>query len=241
MFYALLIAAVMGLCHSGTETNVYQAMGSVIVFRGDEVSVYSGGKKTILEEKKMPYVLYPGDEVGTGTSSDCEILLNSNDTLYVSPESLVGIDLFKTTSSTISLRYGIVMFRGNSSVNLQSKDFLAQTSGGDFLMKYKRSAFETTVFNFGPDFKVKRDMDKKYVDLPTNSYARLASFKEGKKLAKIKEGAMPAIYDVFRISYRPAGSTTFQTSVPGTKYEAKKDIPYTKIVNLDTIKRTIGF
>jgi hypothetical protein len=240
MFYALLLLAALNTCHSADVPDGGKSIGSIIVFRGDDVSIYSGGKKTKLEEKKMPYTVYSGDEIGTSVTSDCEILLNSDDTLYVAPESLVGVELFKTTSSTISLRYGVIMFKGDTPVKIQSKDFLTHTSGGDFLMKYKRSAFETTLFNFGPNLKVKRDMDKKYMNLPNKSYARLASFKEGKKIGKIKDGSISVIYDVFRISYKPAGNAAVQANVPGDSGGSGKKLPYTKTVNLDMIKRTIG-
>ncbi|MEI6079576.1 MAG: hypothetical protein WCQ53_02930 [bacterium] len=239
MLYTLLISIIFQMCSAADVPTRSQPIGSIIVFRGDDVNIYGGGKKTKLEEKKMPYSIYLGDEIGTGSSSDCEILLSTNNTIYVSPESLVAIDIFKSLPSKISLRYGVIMFRGNSTVELLAKDFSGYTSGGDFLMKYKRSTFETTVLNFGANIKVKRDMDKEYMELPGKSFARLASFKEGKKTGIVKEDSIPLIYNLFSVSFKPEGSTAIQNNIPGSTEETNS-LPYTKAVNLDYIKRTIG-
>ncbi|MCX6112026.1 MAG: hypothetical protein NTY22_01900 [Proteobacteria bacterium] len=221
------------------DFNRAQPIGSIIVFRGDDVNIYSGGRKTKLEEGKMPYSLYASDEVGTSASSDCEILLGTSETIYISPDSLINLDVFGKDSTKIYLKYGIIMFKGHNPIQLQARDFSGNTTGGDFLMKYKRSTFETTVFNFGSNIKVKRDMDEDYVYLQNKSYARLSSFKKGKRSGIIKEESIPAIYNMFKISFKPEGNTAIQNNVPGINNETKS-IPYTEAANLDTIKRVIG-
>ncbi|MEI6092094.1 MAG: hypothetical protein WCQ47_00245 [bacterium] len=221
-------------------TDRRKPIGSVIVFRGDDVSVYGGGKKNDLNEKKMPYALYPGDEIGTGLSSDCEILLNTDDTIYVSADSLIGLDFSGANSTKLFLRYGIIMFKGNSPMELISKDFSGYSIGGDFIFKYKRSSFETIVYNLGKDMRVKRDMDKNYVVLNNNNFSRLSSFKNGRDFGIIKKGSIPIMYKTFRISFRPGGKTSDSEEVPSSSASEIRPLPYTSSANLDTIKRAIG-
>ena len=228
-----------GVAQESQRSDRKQPIGSIIVFRGDDVSIYRGGKKSNLAEKKMPYSLYPGDEIGSGASSDCEILLETDDTIYVSPDSLIGLDLFGVNSSKLSLRYGIVMFRGESAVELLAKDFSGYSSGGDFIFKYKRSSFETTVYNLGKDMKVKRDMDINYLLLKSNNFARLSSFKDGREFGVIKQESLSTMYNTFKISFKPGGKISEPGSIPGSLKEMRP-LPYTRSVNLDTIKRVIG-
>jgi len=221
------------------DVNRSQSIGNIIAFRGDDVSIYSGGRKTSLEEKKMPYPIYAGDEIGTSLGSDCEILLNTNETAYLSSETLMRMDTLSKGSTKMYLKYGLIMFRGNNPIQLQTRDFSGETIGGDFIIKYKRSTFETTVYNFGSDIRVKRDIDDGYMVLQNKRYIRLSSFKDGVRNGIIKEESIPNIYNTFRISFKPEGNTALQGSAPGAKDELRP-LPYTKAANMDTIKRIIG-
>ena len=247
MFNILIISLILNICAVNASTqdmsednvNRSQPIGSIIAFRGDDVSIYSGGRKTSLEEKKMPYSIYAGDEIGTSPISDCEILLNANETVYVSADSLMSIDTLSKGTTKMYLKYGLMMFRGSSPMQLQTRDFYGETAGGDFIVKYKRSTFETTVYNFGSKMKVKRDIDEDFIGLQNKKYIKLSSFKGGLKGGTIKEESITLIYNTFRISFKPEGSTAIQNGIPGATDEIRP-LPYTKAANMDTVKRVIG-
>ena len=247
MFNILIISVILNICSVNANTqdfsednvNRSQPIGNIIAFRGDDVSIYSGGRKTSLEEKKMPYALYAGDEIGTSPLSDCEMLLNTSETVYLSSDTLISMDTLSKGTTKMYVKYGMMMFRGSNPIQLQTRDFSGETLGGDFILKYKRSSFETTVYNFGSKIKVKRDIDDAYMILQSKKYIRLSSFKGGIKGGAIKEESIPVIYNTFRISFKPEGSTAIQNSIPGATDEIRP-LPYTKAANLDTIKRVIG-
>lgn len=209
------------------------SIASIVMFRGKDVYIYSGGKKTKVEGANVPFSVHSGDEVEVGPESDCEILMYNKDSIYVSPETLFSLSWYRDEMSTVWIRYGALMYRGSNPVSVKANDLSAMTSGGDFVIRYKRKTSESFLFNFGSEIKFKT------YTLHTNQYVRAVAFSNQDVHGNINPSTIPKIYKSFKATFRPEGEADTDHSIPGANSEAAKFDPIEK-ANLDHIKRAIG-
>lgn len=215
------------------------AIASIVVLRGKDVSVYSGNKKLKLTTKEVPYPIYSGDEVEAGIDSDCELIMYNKDSLYVSPETLFSLSWYRDELSTLWIKYGALMYRGANAIAVKSNDFSAVTSKGDFIIRYKRKTSESLLFNLGEEVKFKQgDIAATYV-LGQNKYVKTIAFSGKKVIGAIDTKLVPRVYKLFSTSFKPGGKIDDDKNVPGKASEDAKMNPAEE-ANIDHVKRAIG-
>jgi len=234
MIYLMLMSFLLSIDPSYAQKDI----ANIVMIRGHEAYIYSGGKKVPVDSKKLPIQLHLGDEIQLGPDTDCELVFNNNDTMYAGAESLFSVDAYKDNMNYVWLKYGVLLYRGRASAIVRATDLFVTSNNGDFIVRYKRSNLEATVLNVGPDIIVKQGETAKPYMLRNNRFIKLTSFKkDGKVYGSIDKQKMPLIYETFRLTFTPNEKEGDNLSAGTTK-----DIIPTAVdgANLDYIKRTIG-
>ena len=215
------------------------SIASIVVLRGKEVSVYSGNKKVKLETKDVPFAIYSGDEVEIGMDSDCELIMYNKDSFYAATETLFSLSWYRDELSTVWLRYGALMYRGESAVSVKTNDFSAITTKGNFVINYKRKNLEYTLLNLGREIKFKQGDVEASSPLLPNKYVKAVAFSGKRVVGNIYPNAIPKLYKLFRASFSPEGKMDIDKDVPGKGSEAAKFKSIDE-ANIDHVKRSIG-
>ena len=238
MIYSLLLIVLLSTPSSNAQTG---NVASIVMMRGHEVTVYSGGKKILVDSKQLPVLLSPGDEVQLGLDSDCELVFGNQDSMYAGAETLFSVDLYRNEMNSIWIKYGSLLYRGEKAAAIKASDLSVVSKKGDFLIRYKRSSPEAIVLNFGQDIMVKQGDDEAPYILKPNSYVKAISFKNQKKTYGIvNPEKIQGISEIFRIAYIPNEGEALPSQI-NSNYDKTRNInPSVKKANIDFLKRTIG-
>jgi hypothetical protein len=238
MIYSLLLTVLLSVPSSNAQTG---NVASIVMMRGHEVTVYSGGKKLLVDNKQLPVQLSPGDEVQLGLDSDCELVFGNKDSMYAGAETLFSVDVYRNDMNSIWIKYGSLLYRGENAAAIKASDLSVVSKKGDFLIRYKRSAPEAIVLNFGQNILVKQGDDEEPYILKPNNYVKAISFKNKKKTyGMINPEKIQGINDIFRIAYIPNEKETLPSQT-NSDYDKTGNIsPSVKKANIDFLKRTIG-
>ena len=237
----LIVLFTSGLTYSQKDTDT-KSVASIVMTRGRDVYVYSASKKISLEGKKMPFQLYPGDEVQLGLDSDAELVFSNKDTMYAGAESLFSLDWYKGSMNYIWIKYGSLLYRGENPAAVKASDLSVISKNGDFFIRYKRSLSEAVILNFGSDVMVKQGDDEEPYILKNNFYVKSTSFRNDKKMhGTIDPSKLQNIYDTFRIIYAPNEKDSGADILKNNESEKASNLPpVLKKANIDFMKRTIG-
>jgi len=238
MIYSLLLTVLFSTFSASAQTG---SVANIIMVRGHEVTVYSGGKKTAIDSTQLPIPLLPGDEVQLGLDSDCELVFGNQDSMYAGAETLFSVDWYRNSMNSIWIKYGSLLYRGENPTAIKASDLSVLSKKGDFFIRYKRSSSESIILNFGQDIMVKQGDDESSYVLKTNRYVKTISFKnQSKTYGLVNPQKVQGIYDTFRITFVPNEKDPGLDQPKNNDNKTTNMPPAIKRANIDFIKRTIG-
>jgi len=238
MIYSLLLTVLLNAFTASAQTG---NVANIVMIRGHEVTVYSGDKKITVDSKQLPLQLSPGDEVQLGLDSDCELVFGNKDSMYAGSETLFSVDWYRNNMNSIWLKYGSLLYRGESSVAVKASDLSVLSKTGDFMIRFKRSTSEAIILNFGQDILVKQGDDEEPYVLKNYRYVKTMSFKnQSKTYGLVNQQKIKGIYDTFRITFTPNEKDAGLDQINNNDHKTTTVSPSTKKANIDFMKRTIG-